>query len=376
MPLLPQLKPKTGALILSGTTSSASIVQLKGHSANAEAQGSVPGVLNKLQSGGTRLDGIAAQPKAVQKVVDKVTKPLSTKRQPLEDIADYWGLSNIDQYDDNPDTKYYMRLGCIYLAQSHAKKYETESVQKKQGDAYYENCLHAVWPGHSLGTLPASKCHLKAFDSFKKGDVLTHPDRQTPFVAREDGFMLLNTTVHSWILYYHKDKPPMNLDVLSRLQWSHSRDLLSFKDTDIRSLSVQLRKGRSTRFNFTIKLDSKHVKSITFVDLKRWVQLFNLNRYDPAKLKSFREQLSSKYPGIHLSKIHKLGTKTNVVPLHGPLVFIPPNATIALRYDPEVFAIPENVTSTRCSTIITDFEHQGSKYCLVLSFDVPAVLTK
>ena len=98
----------------------------------SEAQGSVPGMFNKLQSGETRLDGIAAQPKAVQKVVDKVTKPLSTKRQPLEDIVDYSGLSSIDPYDDNPDTKYYLRLGCSYLAQNHAKKYETESVQEKQ----------------------------------------------------------------------------------------------------------------------------------------------------------------------------------------------------------------------------------------------------
>ena len=110
---------------------------LQEHSANVEAQGSVPGMFNKLQSGETRLDGIAAQPKAVQKVVDKVTKPLSTKRQPLEDIVDHSGLSNIDPYDDNPDTKYYLSLGCNYLAQNHAKKYETESVQKKQNDAYY-----------------------------------------------------------------------------------------------------------------------------------------------------------------------------------------------------------------------------------------------
>ena len=110
---------------------------LQEHSANVEAQGSVPGMFNKLQSGETRLDGIAAQPKAVQKVVDKVTKPLSTKRQPLEDIVDHSGLSNIDPYDDNPDTKYYLDLGCRYLAQNHAKKYETESVQEKQSDAYY-----------------------------------------------------------------------------------------------------------------------------------------------------------------------------------------------------------------------------------------------
>ena len=251
---------------------------LQEHSANVEAQGSVPGMFNKLQSGETRLDGIAAQPKAVQKVVDKVTKPLSTKRQPLEDIVDYSGLSSIDPYDDNPDTKYYLNLGCGYLAQNHAKKYETESVQKKQNDAYYTDCLHAVWPGSSFETLPANECHLKDFGSFKKGDVLTHPDKQPSFVAREDGFVLPRTTDYSWILYYHKDKPPMNLDVLSRLQWPHSKDLLSFTDTDIKTFSARLRKEQSNQFNATIKLDSKHVKSITFADLKRWVQLFDLEQ--------------------------------------------------------------------------------------------------
>ena len=118
------------------------------------------------------------------------------------------------------------------------------------------------------------------------------------------------------------------------------------------------------------------MKSITFADLKRWVQLFDLSRYDPAKLKSFREQLSLEYPGIHLSKIHKLGTRTSVEPLYDPFVLIPPGDTIAFRYDPEVFTFPEKVTSTRYSTIITDFEHQGSKYCLVLSFDVLSLISK
>ena len=296
--------------------------------------------------------------------------PLSTKRQPLEDIVDYSGLSNIDHYDDNPDTKYYLRLGCDYLAQNHCKKYETESVQKKQHNAYYTDCLRAVWPGSSFDTLTFQRMPLESYDSFKKGDVLTHPGKQPPFVAHEDGFMLWRTTDYSWIIYYHKNKPPMNLDVISKLQWPHSRDLLSFTSTDIKTFSAQLRKKELNRFDAIIKLDSKHVKSITFADLKRWVQLFDLSKYDSAKLKTFREQLSLEYPGIHLSKIHKLGTKTSVEPLYDPFFLIPPGATIALRYDPDVFTFPETVTNTRYSTIITDFVHQGSKYCLVLSFDV------
>ena len=309
---------------------------LQEHSANVKAQGSVPEVLNKLPSGETRLDGIAAQPKAIQNVVDKVTKPLSTKRQPLEDIVDYSGLSSIDPYDGNPDTKYYLRLGCRYLAQNHSKKYEIESVRKRQEEAYYRNCLHAVWPGSSLEALPSNQCHLKQFGSFAKGDFLTYPDSQPSFVAREDGFMLWRTTDYSWIIYYHKDKPSMNLDVLSRLQWPHSRDLLSFADANVKALSAQARKKRSDQFNATIKLVSKDWKSTTFADFKRWLQLFDLSMYDPAKLKAFRKMLSLKYPSVHLSKIHRLGTKTSVEPLYEPFVPILPGDTIAFRWDPEV----------------------------------------
>ena len=344
---------------------------LQEHSANVDAQGSVSGMFDKLQSGETRLDGIEAQPKAAQKVVDKVTKPLSTKRQPLEDIIDYSGLSGIiDHYDDNPDTKYYLHFGCNYLAQNHAKKYETVSVQEKQRDAHYTNCLGAVWPGSSLEALSSNGCHLKDFCSFAKGDVLTHPDRQPSFVAREDGFVLPRTTNYFWIVYYHKDKHPMNLDVLSRLQWPHSRDLLSFTGTSIGTFSAQLREERSNQSNVIIKLDLKGVKSITFAHLMRWVQCFDLSRYDPARLKSFREQLNLDYPGIYLSKIHKLGAKTNVEPLYHPFVLIPPDTTIAFRYDPGVFIPLEKVTSTQHSTIITNFGHQGSTYCLVLSFGI------
>ena len=212
-------------------------------------------------------------------------------------------MSNIEPYDDNPDTKYYLDFGCRYLAQNHFQRYETESVQEKQRDAYHKNCLRAVWFGISFVTLPANECRLKTLGSFKKGDVLTHSDKQPPFVAREDGFTHLKTMDYSWIIYYHKDKPPMNLDVLSRLQWPHSRSLLSSKDANIKAFSARLRKRRLNQFNVTIKLDPKHVKSTTFADLKRWMQLFDLNRYDPARLKSFREQLSLKYPGIHLSKM-------------------------------------------------------------------------
>ena len=44
-----------------------------------------------------KLDSMALQHnlKLSKKIVDKVTKPLSTKRQLHEDIVDYSGLSNI-----------------------------------------------------------------------------------------------------------------------------------------------------------------------------------------------------------------------------------------------------------------------------------------
>ena len=227
---------------------------LQEHSASVEAQGSV------------------------QNVVHNVKKPLPAIRQPLEDIAGHSGLRIIDPYDGNPDTKYYLDYGCRYLARNHSKKYETESVQQKQNDAYYKNCLHAVWPGSSVETLSSNKCHLNNFDSFGKGDVLAQPDKQPPFVAPNDGFVLRRATDYTRILYYHEDKPPMNLDVLSRLKWPHSRDLLSFRDTEIKTFSARSRKEQSNQRNVNIKIDSKHVKSVTFADLKRWVQSFDLEQ--------------------------------------------------------------------------------------------------
>ena len=131
----------------------------------------------------------------------------------------------------------------------------------------------------------------------------------------------------------------MNLSVLSRLQWPHSRDLLSSKDTDIKTISAQLRKEQSNQSNVIIKLDSKNVKSITFADLKSWVQRFDLSKYDHAQLKAFRKNLILKYPGIHLIEVYKLGTRTSVKPIYDPFVLIPPGAAIALRYDPEVFTL-------------------------------------
>ena len=112
----PTLKPKTSAFNLSDTTDSASVVQLGEHSADVQVQEPVSGMFkgflsfmytpvytlgrmfNKLQSGETKPDGTAAQPKAAQNVVAKVTEPLSTRRQPFEDIIDHSGLSNIEQH--------------------------------------------------------------------------------------------------------------------------------------------------------------------------------------------------------------------------------------------------------------------------------------
>ena len=143
-------------------------------------------------------------------------------------------LRGIDQYDDNPDTRYYLNHGCVYLAQKHAEKYETKLVQEKQDHAYYRDCLRAVWPGHSFATLPAHECRLDALHSFKKGDVLAYPSKQPIMTASEDGFVLFQDTDKTGLILYHKDKPPMNLNVLANLPWPQDKDMLAFRDSRIK----------------------------------------------------------------------------------------------------------------------------------------------
>ena len=276
----------------------------------------------------------------------------------------------IHQYDDNTDTTYYLNHDCVYLAQRHAEKYEMNLAQEKQDHAYYRDCLRAVWPGHSFATLPTHECRLDALHSFKKGDALAYPSKQPIMMASEDGFVLFQDTDRTGLILYHRDRPPMNLNVLANLPWPRDKDMLAFRDYRIKGFyaSAQIRQPNPS--SVTIKTGSARQKSISLADLQCWVQTFGLKDYNPIQLEFFQSVLGFVYPGILLREIHKLGARTGVVPLHKPFALIPPNTITAVRYDHKVFTLPENIAYPKYSTIIAEFTHEGSTHCLLLSFDL------
>ena len=279
-------------------------------------------------------------------------------------------LKRLDQYDSNRETKYYLEMGCFYLAQNHAEKYETESIHTKQYDAYYEKCLRAIWPRCSFGHMCRDRHRLVEYSSFKKGKQLGCCGMKSSFVAPQDGFK--NPGPGSELVFYHKNKPPMDFKVLAKLPWPHQKDLLAYRDFDIKKLATSEREEQSGTSKVTIETGSVRPKYISFTQLMRWVQTFDLSKYDPVLIKSFRSALNLKYPGIRVSKVHKRGADTSVVPLYDPFVLIRPSSDIAMRYNPGVFELSNQVQApdSQHSMIIAAFEHQGSTYLLMLSFDI------
>ena len=280
-------------------------------------------------------------------------------------------LGAINPYDERPSTKYYLRNCCRCLGYNHSMKYETDSIKDKLMDDHYRSCLHAVWPGYTTRFLPVGhECNLGNYHSFKRGDVLTYKDKQPSLIADEDGFFV-QTMNPPFFVFYHKDKPRMKLDVLEKLPWPRDEDLLAFKDYEIQKGSALERGKQPSLPEANVMLNSKNAKRISFIDFKRWIQLFfDSDKYDPSQLKRFRVALRLEYPNVQLSKIHKLGARTRVVPLCNRLTLIPPNFTIAVRYDPHFHTCLGHVTFPKHSTIIAVFEQEGSTCCLVLTFDI------
>ena len=96
---------------------------------------------------------------------------------PLKPIHSIISLSldKIDPYDNDPNTKFYLELGCNYMAHKQGMKYEAQTVQNKIENAYYTSCLETVWPGSSYRRISTvDKCHLAIFESFKKDTTLTY----------------------------------------------------------------------------------------------------------------------------------------------------------------------------------------------------------
>ena len=69
-----------------------------------------------------------------------------------------------------------------------------------------------------------------------------------------------------------------------------------------------------------------------------------LSKYDSAQLKLFNSALNKDFPGISLSKIHKSGSMTRVLPQHNLFELIPPNTPIAIRYDPNSLGPEDTIT--------------------------------
>ena len=280
-------------------------------------------------------------------------------------------LRNINQYDDNPNTKYYLESGCHYLAHKHAEMFETKAVQDKTHVDYYTDCMYSVWPKCTNFPIPVTQYScLDSFESFKEGDKLIH-DNQSPSMAPKDGFLVHETSGGFFFIFYHKSRPPMKWEVLEKLPWPRDKDLLAFRDSHLQK-NTALRRGIPLNTpNVTIKLKSKRQRSISFVNLKNGIKtFFDLSKYSFVQSTSFSSALEKEYPGVNLHTITRLGSSTRVLPLHNPFVLVPPYTIIALRYDPATFTLAERIFFTKYSTIITVIEDEGLTHCLLLSFDL------
>ena len=279
-------------------------------------------------------------------------------------------LNSINPYDGDPYAKYYLMLGCRYLTHFYSGRYEARSTQGKLANMYSVKCARLVWPDHTLKFLPAAhKCSQSPFRSFKKGDLLTHYNRKPAMVAHADGFFALQVTSSPFFLFYHPNKPLMNLDVLTKLSWPLDKDLLTFRDLDARRMAASMR-GKPSSRNVAIKYRLDNKKTISFGELKSTMQTsFDIGKHNFAQLNLICNVLRSTCPNIRMVELHKPGVRTHVEPLFDPFALIPPRTPIALRYNPETFTLPETLAIARYSTVAATFEHEGSRCCLLLSLD-------
>ena len=153
-------------------------------------------------------------------------------------------------------------------------------------------------------------------------------------------------------LYYHKDKPPMNLELLQKLGWPQDEDLLKYRDLQIRALAAESRKKQVNPAGVKIKLTRKP-GSVLFTKFIQWVKsAFNMTEYDAARLENFATALKLIFPGIDTFEIHKEGSQTRVMPYHDRFKLIPPGEIIATRYDPKEFTLESVFSSPKYSTIV------------------------
>ena len=280
------------------------------------------------------------------------------------------GLAKINPYDDNPNTKYYLYLGCKLLATKSEDRYDSDKIRKNQYSTYNRDCMLAIWPGgHFCSIKSTSGPSHNIYSSFKRGEEITI-DKGTSLIAQEDGFILPGFPNHHLHFYYHRSKHLMNLRLLQKLPWPQDKALMKYRDSGIETGRILSQQRQLDPADVMIKLKNKS-NGIPFVSFIDWIKrFFDMREYDAARLKAFHHILKSEYPGINPFKIHKSGSKTLVTLYHNRFTLIPPDQSIATMYDPEALTIGDSVTISEYSTIITDFKKEGSVYCLVLYFKV------
>jgi hypothetical protein len=281
-------------------------------------------------------------------------------------------LESVDPYNCDREAQVYLHSSCLYLAQEQAKKYESASVQKRIEHDYYYSCLNAIWPGHLCHRYALGKNQHCCIEerAFKKGQVLTRRNNQPSLQSFSDGHCFSKAEKLSFI-FYAKDKPPMNLDVLKKLPWPEYKDVLAFRNAELKRDATISRSKQQQVPKVNIILDSKNQIYLPFANLKLWVQLaFNLDKYDRNEIERLFGMLKFKAPDVALFSIRKEGTMTHILPLYRPYTLIQPNSIIAYRYNPDILSSNDNFSSSRHSTIIAEFFYQGSVHCLVLEFDL------
>lgn len=294
-----------------------------------------------------------------------------TKRVEMENHrrANLSNPENINPYDGDQEAQVYLHLSCRYLAHEQARKYDSEGVQKRIKYDYYHSCLNTIWPGHTYHSHVLKEGEdicLKEW-SFKKDQPLITRNNQPPFKAPHDGHCFSETGGLSF-LFYAEDKPPMNLDVLKNLSWPKYKDVLAFRNSELKKNAMISRGKQQQMPNVSIILDSKKGEYLPFAKLKDRMQSFKLGKYDHGEIERLQNTLKRDAPNVVLGVIHKEATMTNVLPFHRPYTLIRPNSTIACIYNPNKLSPNEIASSSRYSTIIAEFTHHGSICCLVLAF--------
>ena len=134
--------------------------------------------------------------------------------------------------------------------------------------------------------------------SFKKDQVLITRNNQPFFIAPSDGHYFDEYGM-SLFIFYAEDKPPMKLDVLKRLPWPQYKDVLAFRNSELKK-DAMISQGKQQIPDVNIILDSRKQNYYPFFLLKPWMQSFKLDKYDPAEIERLKKTLKREAPNVTL----------------------------------------------------------------------------